>query len=74
MKKIFDNVSNDVRIMVGSENPFGKECGSIVTTYTFGDKGTGLFGILGPMRMDYENNIFYSFFLFQLTIFFDSVR
>lgn len=57
MKKIYDDVSNDVKIMVGSENPFGKECGSIVMSYSFGDKGKGLLGILGPMRMDYDNNI-----------------
>ncbi len=57
MKKIFDNVSNDIKIMVGSENPFGRECGSIMISYSFGDKGKGLLGILGPMRMDYDNNV-----------------
>jgi transcriptional regulator of heat shock response len=57
MNKMFDEMNEEVKIMVGSENPFGKECGSIVTGYTFGDKGKGLFGILGPMRMDYENNL-----------------
>ena len=57
MNKMFDEISKEIRVMVGGDNPFGKECGSIVTSYSFGDKGNGVVGILGPMRMDYENNI-----------------
>jgi len=56
IKDMFDEI-NEVRVLVGSENPFGKECSSIVGKYKYGKDQEGLFGILGPMRMDYENNL-----------------
>ena len=56
MENIFDEISDEVKIMVGKENPFGIECGSVITKYQFGDKN-GMFGILGPIRQNYENNI-----------------
>ena len=55
--KIFDDVTDDIKIMLGSENPFGAECSSIITSYRIQDKEHGVFGILGPMRMNYENNL-----------------
>lgn len=56
IKDMFDEIS-EVKVLVGSENPFGKECSSIVCKYKYGQDQEGLFGILGPMRMDYENNL-----------------
>lgn len=49
MEKMFPEVGSQVRILIGSENPFGAECGLLVARAPI-----GLLGILGPMRMDYD--------------------
>lgn len=52
VSQIYDEVSNDVEVKIGKENPFSAECGSVLT------KVQGkLLGIIGPMRMDYRRNI-----------------
>lgn len=56
IKDLFDDI-DEVRVLVGSDNPFGKECSSIVGKYKYGQDQEGLFGILGPMRMNYDNNL-----------------
>lgn len=43
-------------IIIGSRNPFGNMCSAVWSSYRFGSK-QGLFGVLGPMRMDYEVNL-----------------
>jgi transcriptional regulator of heat shock response len=42
--------------MIGSQNPFGNMCSALVTEYHL-NKDRGVFGLLGPMRMDYEANL-----------------
>lgn len=53
---IFDKIDPDVKIMIGSDNPFGAFLGTVITKYRIAEN-TGLFGIIGPMRMDYEKNL-----------------
>ncbi len=53
---IFDQLPQEIQIMLGSNNPFGNFCSTILTKYQLGEH-TGLFGILGPMRMNYEKNL-----------------
>ncbi|MDP3964581.1 MAG: DeoR family transcriptional regulator [bacterium] len=55
MESIFPSVTPQIQILVGRNNPFGQSCGAIVTQYRC-DGLTGMFGILGPMRMPYEKN------------------
>lgn len=53
---VFESISFGPKIFVGQENPFGP----IFSTLTFKydqKKTTGLMGILGPMRMNYEKNL-----------------
>jgi len=59
IKEMFDEItdSDKEKILVGKDNPFGNACSSIVSNYTFGNNEKGIFGILGPMRMNYENNL-----------------
>lgn len=57
IKELFDEVTDNISVMLGSDNPFGAECSSIIMSYQMSDKERGVFGILGPMRMDYENNL-----------------
>jgi len=55
---LFSKTLHDVTILVGSENPLSSFCSIIVTPYRH-QNTDGLFGIFGPMRMDYRQN--YSF-------------
>lgn len=53
---IFEKINDGENIWLGSKNPFGNFCGSIVVKYRI-KENIGVFGLLGPMRMDYEKNI-----------------
>jgi heat-inducible transcriptional repressor len=53
--EIYADISKDVHILLGKENPFGKQCSTILTKYQRGDS-EGLIAILGPMRMNYSHN------------------
>ncbi len=53
--QIFNKIEATVDIAVGSDNPFSQDCSSVMTKYrTAGQEG--IVGILGPQRMDYQNN------------------
>ena len=54
--KFFDQISEGVNVYIGSQNPFSSSCSSVLVKYKKNNQ-SGLFGILGPMRMDYERNI-----------------
>jgi len=49
---VYDEMSDDVIVKIGSENPFGVDCSFVGVRHK-----DGLFGLLGPMRMDYMSNI-----------------
>ncbi|MBU0637072.1 MAG: hypothetical protein ABH818_00480 [Patescibacteria group bacterium] len=53
---IFNKLKSEPQIFIGSTNPFGNFCSTILTKYKF-KNDVGLFGILGPIRMDYEKNL-----------------
>lgn len=59
LDEIIDGIYNDIKyetqILLGSDNPFGKFCGAVLAKYKSGEN-MGVFGILGPIRMDYEKN------------------
>ncbi len=52
----FDQLEMGENVLIGSDNPFGNFCSSIMMKYKL-DGTIGLFGILGPMRMNYEKNL-----------------
>ena len=54
--KLFKQV-NKVQILIGSQNPFGDDCSSVIGKYHLKNKKSGLFIILGPKRMDYNKNL-----------------
>lgn len=56
VNEIFNNIQFDVEIYIGRQNPFSHDCSSVITKYKTREE-TGLLGILGPTRMDYENNV-----------------
>ncbi|MFH1565230.1 MAG: hypothetical protein ABIC82_05315 [bacterium] len=55
LENIFNKINDNVDILIGSQNPFSPNCAAIITKY----KTNGveqLLGILGPMRMNYQEN------------------
>ena len=56
MSQVNDFVKNDVEIYIGKDNPFSDNCSVILTNYNFDAEISGVFGILGPVRMDYCMN------------------
>jgi len=51
------SVSQEVEVLIGGENPFGEDLSSVVARLESPEAGSGLFGIFGPRRMDYETNV-----------------
>jgi len=56
MMRIGAVIDQDITVLLGSDNPFGEACGSVLSTAQFG-RHKSIIGILGPMRMDYARNI-----------------
>lgn len=54
--KILKEEKLGVKVLLGQDNPFGDFCGTVLAKYKLGDN-YGLFGILGPTRMNYEKNV-----------------
>lgn len=52
MDVFFDAISNDIEIYVGNKNPLHPQCAALVGRM----KRKMVFGIFGPMRMDYQKN------------------
>lgn len=50
---IYDEVDEDLEIAIGQSNPFSPVCSSVLGRY--GEHG--IIGILGPVRMNYQNNV-----------------
>ena len=55
--KIFEQISQEPCVMIGSENPFGKNMSTILVKYSLGNHQVGLLGLVGPVRMDYRKNL-----------------
>jgi transcriptional regulator of heat shock response len=56
ISNIFDDVAEEPKILVGSDNPFGDFVSAVMVKYRRGNQ-SGLFGILSPIRADYEKNL-----------------
>ncbi len=54
---IFEHLPEAPQVMIGSENPFGECMSSIVVKYQLPNRTQLLLGLVGPMRMDYGQNI-----------------
>jgi len=58
MADIFDKIGDKTEIFLGRENPFSELCSTILIRFQLPkQKNYSLFGLLGPMRMDYERNL-----------------
>lgn len=53
---IFEEIEAGEQVLVGAKNPFGNFLSTVLVKYK-NKNATGIFGILGPMRMDYARNL-----------------
>lgn len=57
MPAVLELVGKEKIALVGGQNPFGQVCSFIAAPLRLRQRGQeGFFGILGPLRMDYEKN------------------
>lgn len=54
---LYKELSDGVEVRVGSDNPLGSDCSVVVTRYTLPEGISGVMGVLGPTRMDYDSNV-----------------
>lgn len=52
----FERLPEGEQILIGAKNPFGNFLSTVLVKYRDNNQ-IGLFGILGPMRMDYMHNL-----------------
>lgn len=57
LRGMFDRIDSDVNVWIGGENPFGDQVATVMVKYQLPSRMTGLLGLVGPLRMDYEKNI-----------------
>lgn len=55
LENIFNQTDKDINILIGSQNPFSSNCAVIISSYKINNTKQ-IFGILGPMRMNYQEN------------------
>jgi len=53
---LFEDLEYDEQVMIGSKNPFGNFLSTVLVKYSKESK-TGVFGLIGPTRMDYAHNL-----------------
>lgn len=53
---LFNQVGEEPTIRLGNDSPFGAFSSTILTKYRFGQH-IGLFGLLAPLRTDYQTNL-----------------
>ncbi|MEA3450187.1 MAG: HTH domain-containing protein [Patescibacteria group bacterium] len=56
VNQIFDEYGFETEVALGEKNPFGNLFGTVLAKYKL-EENIGLFGVVGPMRMDYEENL-----------------
>ena len=52
---LYEAIDADIEVTIGSNNPFSPACSAVLAKYRGNQEG--LIGVIGPMRMDYQNNI-----------------
>lgn len=57
VESVFDELESRPQVMIGAENPFGKNTAAVLVKCRLPNGRTGLIGLIGPMRMDYQKNL-----------------
>jgi transcriptional regulator of heat shock response len=53
---MFEELVSGEQVLIGSKNPFGNFLSVVLVKYKNNNQN-GVFGILGPLRMDYGRNL-----------------
>jgi heat-inducible transcriptional repressor len=53
---MFEKIEDGEQVLIGSKNPFGAFLSTVLVKYKK-DRKSGVFGIMGPIRMDYAHNL-----------------
>ena len=56
-EQVLAQLQDEPQVMLGAENPFGKETAAVVVKCRLPDGRIGLLGLVGPMRMNYPKNL-----------------
>ncbi len=51
------HAGDDVKVILGAENPFGTDLASVMVRHRLPDGTQGVLAIVGPLRMDYAKNM-----------------
>ncbi len=57
LRDVFPEVQDDMNVWIGGENPFGQQMATVMVKYQLPNGMTGVLGLVGPLRMQYEKNI-----------------
>lgn len=57
VKTVFDELADRPQVMIGADNPFGKDTAAVMVKCRLPNGRIGLIGLVGPMRMDYPKNL-----------------
>lgn len=57
LQKLLRVAGDDVKVVLGVENPLGPDLASVVVRHRLPDGTQGVMSIIGPMRMDYPKNM-----------------
>lgn len=57
LEDLYDTVEDQVKILVGEENPFSPQCSLLVSSAKLSKNDKGVMAVLGPVRMNYNKNV-----------------
>lgn len=57
MKDLFSEADSKIDIWIGSENPLNAQMATVMVRYKLPNGLTGVVGLMGPTRMDYQQNM-----------------
>ncbi|MBI2485172.1 DeoR family transcriptional regulator [Candidatus Uhrbacteria bacterium] len=54
---LFGTITDEPIVLIGTKNPFGSSFSSVFIRYRASPQMSGIIGLIGPMRMDYNRNV-----------------
>lgn len=54
--QVFERLDYNEHVLIGSKNPFGSFLSTVLVKYKDQNQA-GVFGLIGPLRMDYDHNV-----------------
>lgn len=57
LEKLYETAMDEVQVLLGKENPFSQQCSLLIRKANISKSKKGVMAILGPVRMNYNQNI-----------------